>query len=32
MVPVTALSASYKIHKRCPKDGIDRLEPVRQEE
>ncbi len=28
-VPVTTLSASYKIHKRCPEDGIDRIEPLR---
>ena len=27
-VPVTTLSASYKIHKRCPEDGIDKIEPV----
>lgn len=24
-VPITTLSASYKIHKRCPEDGIDRI-------
>ncbi len=24
-VPITTLSASYKIHKRCPADGIDRI-------
>jgi RNA polymerase-binding transcription factor DksA len=28
-VPVTTLSASYKIHQRCPEDGIDKIEPVR---
>lgn len=28
-VPVTTLSASYKIHKRCPEDGIDRIEKIR---
>lgn len=28
-VPVTTLSASYKIHQKCPEDGIDRIEPVR---
>ncbi len=28
-VPVTTLSASYKIHKKCPEDGIDRIEKVR---
>lgn len=28
-VPVTTLSASYKIHQRCPEDGVDRIEPVR---
>lgn len=25
-VPVTTLSASYKIHKICPEDGVDRIE------
>lgn len=25
-VPVTTLSASYKIHKVCPDDGVDRIE------
>lgn len=25
-VPITTLSASYKIHKICPTDGIDRIE------
>ncbi len=29
-VPVTTLSASYKIHKKCPEDGIDRIEPLRK--
>lgn len=29
-VPVTTLSASYKIHKRCPEDGIDKIEPVKR--
>jgi RNA polymerase-binding transcription factor DksA len=29
-VPITTLSASYKIHKKCPDDDIDRIEPVRQ--
>lgn len=24
-VPITTLSASYKIHQRCPDDGIDRI-------
>ncbi len=28
-VPITTLSASYKIHQKCPEDGIDRIEPVR---
>ena len=28
-VPVTTLSASYKIHKKCPTDGIDRIEARR---
>ncbi|MFP4543611.1 MAG: TraR/DksA family transcriptional regulator [Candidatus Kapaibacterium sp.] len=27
-VPITTLSASYKIHQKCPEDGIDRIEPV----
>jgi len=26
-VPVTTLSASYKIHQRCPEDGKDKIEP-----
>ena len=29
-VPITTLSASHKIHKRCPEDGIDRIEPVKK--
>ncbi len=24
-VPITTLSASYKIHQKCPEDGIDRI-------
>lgn len=28
-VPITTLSASYKIHQNCPEDGIDRIEPKR---
>ncbi len=28
-VPVTTLSASYKIHQKCPEDGVDRIEPVK---
>lgn len=28
-VPITTLSASYKIHKKCPEDGIDLIEPVK---
>ncbi|MDX9790587.1 MAG: TraR/DksA C4-type zinc finger protein [Candidatus Kapaibacterium sp.] len=28
-VPVTTLSASYKIHSKCPEDGVDKIEPVR---
>jgi RNA polymerase-binding transcription factor DksA len=24
-VPITTLSASYKIHQRCPSDGVDRI-------
>ena len=27
-VPITTLSASYKIHKKCPEDGVDRIEPL----
>ena len=27
-VPVTTLSASFKIHKECPKDGVDKIEPM----
>ncbi|MCK5742703.1 MAG: hypothetical protein KAH48_10830, partial [Chlorobi bacterium] len=26
-VPITTLSASYKIQKKCPEDGIDRIQP-----
>jgi RNA polymerase-binding transcription factor len=26
-VPITTLSASFKIHKECPEDGIDHIEP-----
>jgi len=29
-VPITTLSASYKIQKRCPEDGIDRIEPLKE--
>ncbi len=29
-VPITTLSASHKIHKRCPEDGIDRIEPLKK--
>ncbi len=28
-VPITTLSASYKIHKRCPEDGLDLIEPLK---
>lgn len=28
-VPITTLSAAYKIHSKCPDDGIDKIEPVR---
>ena len=28
-VPITTLSASYKIHRKCPEDGIDRIEPLK---
>jgi len=31
-VPITTLSASYKIQKRCPDDGIDRIEPLKNVE
>ncbi len=24
-VPITTLSASYKIHQRCPEDGVDKI-------
>lgn len=27
-VPITTLSASWKIHHRCPEDGIDRIIPI----
>ncbi|MDT7924697.1 MAG: hypothetical protein RRA60_07975 [Chlorobiota bacterium] len=27
-VPVTTLSASWKIHQKCPEDGIDRIIPI----
>lgn len=27
-VPITTLSASWKIHQRCPEDGIDRIIPI----
>jgi len=27
-VPITTLSASYKIHQRCPEDNIDRIEKI----
>jgi RNA polymerase-binding transcription factor DksA len=30
-VPVTTLSASYKIHQRCPEDGFDKIEPVKNQ-
>jgi RNA polymerase-binding transcription factor DksA len=29
-VPITTQSASYKLRKRCPEDGIDRIVPVRK--
>lgn len=29
-VPITTLSASWKIHRRCPEDGIDRIIPLHQ--
>lgn len=30
-VPITTLSASYKIHQRCPEDGVDRIVAKRLE-
>ncbi len=27
-VPITTQSASWKIHNKCPKDGIDRIVPI----
>jgi RNA polymerase-binding transcription factor DksA len=29
-VPITTQSASYKMRKRCPEDGIDRIVPVKK--
>jgi len=29
-VPITTLSASYKIQKKCPEDGLDRIEPLKK--
>ncbi len=29
-VPVTTLSASYKVHNKCPEDGVDRIEPLKR--
>ena len=29
-VPITTLSASYKIQSKCPEDGIDRIEPLKK--
>jgi RNA polymerase-binding transcription factor DksA len=29
-VPATTLSASYKIQKKCPEDGVDRIEPIKR--
>ncbi|MGB9702103.1 MAG: TraR/DksA family transcriptional regulator, partial [Candidatus Kapaibacteriota bacterium] len=29
-VPITTLSASWKIHQHCPEDGIDRIEPMKK--
>lgn len=26
-VPITTLSASFKIHEKCPEDGVDRIQP-----
>ncbi len=28
-VPITTQSASWKIHKKCPEDSIDRIEPLK---
>jgi RNA polymerase-binding transcription factor DksA len=30
-VPITTLSASYKIHQKCPEDGIDKIEPLKED-
>jgi RNA polymerase-binding transcription factor DksA len=29
-VPITTLSASYKIHQRCPEDGNDKIEAIKK--
>jgi RNA polymerase-binding transcription factor DksA len=29
-VPITTQSASYKIFKKCPEDGIDRIKPLKK--
>ena len=29
-VPITTLSASYKIHQKCPEDGIDKIEALKK--
>jgi len=29
-VPITTLSASWKIHQKCPEDNIDRIEPMKE--
>ncbi|MCS6808927.1 MAG: hypothetical protein RML40_09575 [Bacteroidota bacterium] len=31
-VPITTQSASYKLRKRCPEDGIDRIIPLAQKQ
>ncbi len=28
-VPITTLSAAYKIHEKCPEDNIDKIEPLK---
>ena len=28
-VPITTLSASWKIHNRCPEDGIDKIMAIK---
>ncbi len=30
-VPITTLSASWKIHQKCPDDNVDRIEPMKEQ-